>query len=75
MAKAILEFDLDNLDDLAKFNRAVRADDMASCLWEITSNTWRKFKHVDGDIDYEDYKQAVWEEVQGYGLDMDFLTM
>mgnify|MGYP001085231653 CR=1 FL=1 len=73
MAKATLEFDLDNPDDLVSFNRAVKADAMASCLWEIVNNTWRKFKYVEGDIDYEDYKQAVWDEVQNHSLNMDDL--
>ena len=74
MAKATLEFDLDNPDDLGKFNRATRADDMANCLFEIVSNTWRKFKHGPSEIDYEDYKQAVWEEVQSHNIDIDYLV-
>ena len=71
MAKATLEFDLDNPDDLAAFNRAVKADAMASCLWEVVHNTWRRFKET--PIDYESCWEAINEELENNSIDIDDL--
>jgi hypothetical protein len=39
MAKAILEFDLNETDDIKAHLRSVKSLDMAIALWEITHNT------------------------------------
>ncbi len=39
MAKAILEFDLNERDDKMAHLRAVKSLDMAMALWDITHNT------------------------------------
>ena len=39
MAKAILEFDLNEPDDIMAHKRATKATDMAVALWEILYNT------------------------------------
>jgi hypothetical protein len=39
MAKAILEFDLNDNDDKQSHLRAVKSLDMAGALWDITHNT------------------------------------
>lgn len=39
MAKAIIEFDLDNEDDSMLFSRMNKATEMASALWTILYNT------------------------------------
>ena len=39
MAKATLEFDLENEEDLMLFSRMHKATDMASALWTILYNT------------------------------------
>ncbi len=39
MAKAILEFDLNELDDRMAHLRAVKSLDMAIALWDLTHNT------------------------------------
>ena len=36
--KAIIEFDLDNPDDIEKYERINKADQMAGLLWEIALN-------------------------------------
>lgn len=41
MAKAILEFDLDNPDDRMAHFRAVKSTDMANVLFELTHNLKR----------------------------------
>ncbi len=47
MAKATLEFDLDNSEDSQAFSRTVKATDMALVLWEIQVNLRRTFKYED----------------------------
>jgi len=39
MAKGILEFDLNEPDDIMAHKRAIKATDMAEALWAITHNT------------------------------------
>jgi hypothetical protein len=39
MAKATLEFDLNDSDDMIAHLRAVKSLDMAMALWEIVHNT------------------------------------
>jgi hypothetical protein len=46
--KGILEFDLNDFDDSLNHKRAVKSDDMALCLWDISS---KLRKEVD---DYRD---------------------
>jgi hypothetical protein len=48
MAKAILEFDLDNPDDQMAFKRATKATDMAIALFEITHNIQRQVESMYG---------------------------
>jgi len=43
MSKVNLTFDLDDLDDRMEFTRVTKALDMASLLWEIEMNGYRKF--------------------------------
>lgn len=44
MSKAILEFDLSDLDDLASYTRVVNADKMAAALFEIRYNMMKKVR-------------------------------
>jgi hypothetical protein len=39
MAKAIIEFDLNEPDDVMAHKRAAKSLDMASALWDIAHNT------------------------------------
>lgn len=39
MAKGILEFDLNEPDDILAHKRAAKSLDMALALWDITNNT------------------------------------
>lgn len=61
--KATIEFNLDNLYDEIAYKRAVKAEDMAGVLFEITNNLRKKCinKHEDSSeaIDY------VFEEIAG----------
>ena len=49
MAKAILEFNLDDIDDGMAFSRATKSLDMALVLWELTTNLKRK---ISDDLEY-----------------------
>ncbi len=44
MAKAILEFDLTNPDDLLEFERASKSLAMANAIWEFVYNTKKKMQ-------------------------------
>jgi hypothetical protein len=44
MSKAKLKFDLSDPDDLSSFKRMVRADDMASVIWEFVHNSRKKIE-------------------------------
>jgi hypothetical protein len=43
MSTATLTFDLSDSNDRVEFNRITKARDMASLLWEIEMNGYRKF--------------------------------
>ena len=43
MSKATLTFDLSDSNDRVEFNRITKARDMASLIWEIEMNGYRKF--------------------------------
>jgi hypothetical protein len=43
MSKATLTFDLSDGNDRYEFNQITKARDMASLLWEIEMNGYRKF--------------------------------
>jgi hypothetical protein len=45
MATATIEYDLNDPDERMEFNRVVKANDMASALFEIQMNAKRSFKY------------------------------
>ena len=45
MAKAILEYDLDNFDDKRDHLCAIKSKDMASFIWELSFNTRKELEH------------------------------
>jgi hypothetical protein len=54
MAKAILEFDLNDLDDRLDHKQCIKANDMACVIWEFTYNTKKSTEHViEGKDGYE----------------------
>ena len=44
MAKGTMEFDMDDLDDNCKFQRAVRADEVFTLLWDLDQHCRAKIK-------------------------------
>ena len=53
MAKAILEYDLNDFDDAMAHRRAVKSTDMASVLHELEYNL---HKRIEMGVDVEQYK-------------------
>jgi hypothetical protein len=64
MSKATLTFDLNDSDDRYEFNQITKARDMASLLWEIEMNGYRKFTKYN-DRQEEAYQEGI-EEVFEY---------
>lgn len=56
MSKANLTFDLSDSNDRVEFNRITKARDMASLLWEIEMNGYRKFTK------YNDRQEGAYQE-------------
>ena len=52
MPKAILEFNLDNLDDEISYTRCIKAKDMALAIWEFDS-------YLRGEGKYNDDSMAI----------------
>jgi len=64
MSKATLTFDLSDSNDRVEFNRITKARDMASLLWEIEMNGYRKFTKYN-ERQEEAYQEGI-EEVFEY---------
>ena len=65
MAKGILEFDLNEPDDILAHKRAVKATDMALALWDITHNTKKGLEwSMEGkEIDKYEALELVYEKI------------
>jgi hypothetical protein len=65
MAKAKLEFDLNDQDDRMAHLRAVKSLDMAMALWDITHNTKKGLEWaMEGkEIDKYDALEMVFEKI------------
>lgn len=82
MAKAILEYDLNDSDDAMAHLRAVKSLDMALALWEMLYNTKKslQWKMESGEIkDNEDMLDKVyerfWEILDEHGVKIDQLVV
>lgn len=65
MAKAKIEYDLNDRDDLFAHKRAVKSLDMAIVLWEITHNTKKGLEwSMEGkEMDKYDALEMVYEKI------------
>lgn len=65
MAKAKIEYDLNDLDDRIAHFRAVKSLDMALALWEITHNTKKGLEwSMEGkELDKYDVLELVFEKI------------
>jgi hypothetical protein len=81
MAKAILEFNLDEHDDLEAHLRCVKALDMALTLWDMDQYLRSKMKYGNNDVElsndaYEALKNAreeLRESMSSRGINLDEL--
>ena len=84
MAKAILEFDLNEPDDKRAHLRAVKSLDMASFIFQLTSNTKKELErelesHEFQNVQLKDYEvlnmvfEKIHELVEDYGINIDEL--
>jgi len=79
MAKAILEFDLNDQDDSMAHMRAVKALDIASVLWEMAYNTKKgihnriEFENLDAYSAVDLVFAKLWEEMNEHGINLDDL--
>ena len=65
MAKGILEYDLNEPDDMMAHKRAVKSLDLALALWDITHNTKKSIEwSLDGkDIDKYEVLDLVYDRI------------
>ena len=84
MAKAKLEFDLNDFDDRMAHLRAVKSLDMASFIFQLTSNTKRELErelesYEFQNIQLKDYEvlnkvfEKIHERVDEHGINIDEL--
>lgn len=81
MAKAKIEYDLSDIDDMYAHKRAVKSLDMALALWEITHNTKKGLEwSMEGkEIDKYDALEMVFEKIHeiisDHSVDLDDLIL
>ncbi len=65
MAKAKIEFDLNDVDDRMAHLRAVKSLDMAMALWDITHNTKKSLEWSleNKDVDKYEVLEMVFEKI------------
>lgn len=81
MAKAIIEFDLNDPEDAMAFKRYHKAEDMASVLFQILSNLEKKVQYevqsFEADSDVSDGVYAAFRNIHelcnARGIDIDEL--
>lgn len=79
MAKAKIEYDLSDIDDMYAHKRAIKSLDMALALWEITHNTKKGLewamegKEMDKYDALEMVYEKIFEKLSEYNIDLDDL--
>lgn len=81
MAKAILEFDLNDQDDERAHLRAIKSLNMALVLWSIAHNTKKglynevEFNKLNGYEIVDKFYEKFWEEMNYRGINLDDLIV
>lgn len=79
MAKAIIEYNLNDIDDVNAHKRAIKSLDLALALWEITHNTKKKLEwSMEGkEMDKYEAVELVYEKINEilseHNIDLDDL--
>jgi hypothetical protein len=65
MAKAKIEYDLNDLDDIMAHKRAIKSLDLSLALWDITHNTKKSLEwSMEGkEMDKYDALEMVYEKI------------
>lgn len=65
MAKAIIEYNLNDHDDVMAHKRAIKSDDMAMAIWEIIHNTKKglEWSIEEKEMDKYDALELVYEKI------------
>ena len=79
MAKAILKFDLTDMDDKMSHMRAVKSIDMMLTLWDLDQELRSLTKYAPDDMPTEEYeayikvREMLHQKMNEYNLDFDNL--
>lgn len=71
--KARLEFDYEIEGDESRHKQCIKANDMASFIWELNNNFWRKWKHDESDFNLGTYMEALSLLMDDYNINPDDL--
>ena len=65
MAKAILEYNINDPDDLMAHKRAIKSDDMAFAIWDIVHNIKKKLEWSLEEKEFDKYEtlELVFENI------------
>lgn len=72
MAKAILEFNLDDREDVKAHLRCVKSTSMAVTLWDIDQHLRNEAKYKDNDV-AEKLREEIREIMDDNGINLDQL--
>ena len=71
--KAIIKYNLDNNDDEMAMKRAMKSTDMASFIWELQHNFWRKWKHDETDFNLDTNRESLSDLLDAHNINIDEL--
>jgi hypothetical protein len=71
--EAELLFNLDEHEDRIKHLQCVKSQDMASFIWEISHNMFRKWKHDDSDLNVDTLREEIQKLLDEHNISPDEL--
>ena len=81
MAKAILEYDLNDTDDAMAHMRAIKSLDMALALWELLNNSKRTLERTMHEKELDKYEaldmvyERIYELMDEHNIKLDDLII
>jgi hypothetical protein len=81
MAKAILEYDLNDTDDAMAHMRAIKSLDMALALWELLNNSKRTLERAMHEKELDKYEaldmvyERIYELMDEHNIKLDDLII
>ena len=70
--KAIIKYNLETNDEMT-MKRVMKSTDMASFIWELQHNFWRKWKHDETDFNLDTYREALGDLLDAHNINIDEL--